>query len=173
MIKITRKAKVLALSSLLISNTTLAVCKLPLTQDVPELTKIDLGAPGVSHGDILFAEASLRSSGTLVGDLNIMLTTVRLPDNMASGRQSHEERFGNLVYHFGDTDSLVVGGSSLYPINQTEIADNAPQIRAVTGGTGRYKFARGQVITKRKPDGTYEHVFELDGAAKLCRFKTK
>jgi len=41
------------------------------------------------------------------------------------------------------------------------MAQDAPQLRAVVGGTGRFIGARGQVLTTRRDAGHYEHSFTL------------
>ena len=44
---------------------------------------------------------------------------------------------------------------------KVEITEEAPQVRAVVGGTGDYFAARGQVTTVRHKDGSYDHTIEL------------
>lgn len=38
-----------------------------------------------------------------------------------------------------------------------------PQIGAITGGTGRYRNARGQIVSKEGPDGLGDVVIQLSG----------
>jgi len=38
---------------------------------------------------------------------------------------------------------------------------SAPQVRAITGGTGAYMGARGQVTTTHNADDSYTYVVEL------------
>jgi hypothetical protein len=52
-------------------------------------------------------------------------------------------------------------GNSVYPNGAEEIEPNASITIAVTGGTGEYIGARGEVISTRNEDGTYTHKFTL------------
>ena len=59
-----------------------------------------------------------------------------------------------------DADEIVISGANIYPTNQLIMQADAPQVRAIIGGTGKYKGIRGQVTTTRKSDETYTHVLE-------------
>lgn len=50
-------------------------------------------------------------------------------------------------------------------ITMQTIFDTAPppQIGAITGGTGRYRGARGQIVSKEGPDGLGDVVIKLSG----------
>jgi len=126
-------------------------------QDNPALATVDLGYAGKSHGDMLAFEATISTEDGVEGLLSGILITVALP----RGQSVFEDRIGNLVFKFGDSDSLVVAGGSVYPQDETEMATNQPQVRAVIGGTGKYIGARGEVTTTRNDDGTYDHAFKL------------
>jgi hypothetical protein len=128
-----------------------------IRQEAPVLVTVDVGDAGSSHGDILAFEAKLTTDGGGAGTLRGMLTTVDIPD----GDDLFEDRVGQLVFDMGDGGMLIVAGTSVYPDKSVEMAANAPQIRAVIGGTGAYIGARGQVTTVRNADGSYEHSFEL------------
>lgn len=84
-----------------------------------------------------------------------------IPASGATGRDALEERFGTLVFRFNDIDTIVVSGSSVYPPAEAEMSADAPQFRAVLGGTGAYVAATGEVETVRNADGTYSHRFTL------------
>ncbi len=71
------------------------------------------------------------------------------------------DRVGNIVLDFGGIDTLVIGGHSVYVVGVGEMAVDAPQVRAITGGTGRFIGASGQVTTTRRDAGHYEHKIEL------------
>jgi hypothetical protein len=131
--------------------------KLVVIQDAPALTDVDIGPKGKSHGDMLAFEAALRSEAGHTGTLRGILFTVALPGE----RRPHEGRIGQLYIDLGNGDSLVVSGGTIYSGQNTEMTVNAPQVRAVIGGTGEFIGARGQVTTTRKTDGSYEHSFEL------------
>jgi len=131
--------------------------KLIVIQDAPALSDVDIGSNGKSHGDMLAFEAAIRSEPSHTGTLRGILFTVALPGE----RRPHEGRIGQLYFDLGNGDSLVVSGGTIYLGQNTEMTVNAPQVRAVIGGTGAFIGARGQVTTTRKTDGSYEHSFEL------------
>lgn len=130
---------------------------LKLHQDKPVLSKIDIGAPGPTEGDMLAFTADLHGDGNLKAQLYGLLVVVDLPD----GEDVQEDRAGQIYVDFGEGSSLIIEGRSVYATKQTEMSAGVPQLRAVIGGTGEYVGARGQVSTTRNKDGSYEHVIEL------------
>jgi hypothetical protein len=134
------------------------VTELTLIQEAPELTQVDLGESGASHGDLLMFEAALLGEDGQNGTLTGFLLTADLPDDDG---EVLEERIGSLVFHLDGENSIVVHGGSVYPDGGVEMKAGNGQIRAVIGGTGKYIGARGQVTTTRNDDQTYEHRFEL------------
>lgn len=159
------------LSALLVATAAVAGCssaasteEFILVQGTPALTSIQVGdRPGgaTGHGDLLAFEAPVSRDGEVVGDVSGLLTTMDIPAADASGRDALEERFGSLVFRFNDIDTIVVGGSSVYPPAEAEMSADKPQFRAVLGGTGAYMAAAGEVETLRNADGTYSHRFTL------------
>jgi hypothetical protein len=147
-----------ALASLALAAASQAAETFAVTQEVPALEHIDLGAAGASRGDLLAFEAPFATQDGKAGVMSGVIITVALPDG-AGGE--FFDRIGNLVLDFGGIDSLVVAGKSLYGTGEGEMNANMPQIRAVTGGTGRFIGSRGQITTTRLPSGNYEHVIEL------------
>lgn len=146
------------------SSTAAATEKFTLVQGTPRLTSIEVGdrtAGAKSHGDLLAFEAPISRDGAVVGAVSGLLTTVDLPAADGSGRDGLEERLGTLVFRFSETDTIVVGGSSVYPPAQIEMSQELPQLRAVLGGTGAHMAAAGEVETVRNPDGSYSHRFTL------------
>lgn len=127
-------------------------------QDPPVMAHADLATAGASHGDILAFQATFTTQDGAPGMLNGLLITVDIADGTLDPL---EERIGQLVFDFGNGDSILAAGQSVYPGTEREISADAPQLRAVTGGTGTYMGARGQITTTRNTDGSYEHMFEL------------
>lgn len=160
---------------LLISDIVMASCRMQITQDAPVLTSLDIGLQqqGKTQGNILFGEALLRSNGIVVGDLGLMITTIDASDPEGSGRERFNDRFGNLEFRFNEVDTLIVSGTTKTQPNETRIPIGEPQYTAVIGGTGQFKFARGQVVTTRMADNSYTHKFELDGPRSMCQLRTK
>jgi hypothetical protein len=129
-----------------------------ITQAAPFLVEVDVGLPGQSHGDMLAFEAAVSDEEGRTGVLRGLLITVDQPDESGD---PFEDRIGQLVFDMGGGDSLVVAGGSIYSGAETEMLPDAPQLRAVVGGTDKWIGARGQVETTRNADGSYQHVFTL------------
>jgi hypothetical protein len=128
-----------------------------IVQQKPELVHIDLGKDGASHGDILAFEAGFTTEGGKTGIMSGIITTVSIPEKEGE----FFDRVGNIVLDFGGIDSLVVAGNSVYAVSAGEMVVDAPQVRAITGGTGRFIGARGQITTTRRDAGHYDHKIEL------------
>lgn len=122
-----------------------------------KLKHINLGESGGSLGDLFAFESSFADKDGKKGVLSGVVITVGLP----GGVGEFYDRLEQIVYDFGGVDSLVVTGKSSYGKDDSEMVKNKSQVRAVTGGTGRYIGARGQVITTRLDAERYEHVIEL------------
>lgn len=144
--------------SLTLASVAHAVQTFSITQGAPAIQHVDIGAPGASHGDLLAFEAPFTTKDGKKGTMSGLITTVSLP---TGGGDVFLDRIGTIVLDFGGIDSLVITGKSLYGTGQGEMKDNAPQVRAVTGGTGRFIGARGQMSTTRNASGSYEHVIKL------------
>ena len=141
-----------------VSSQALAAQTLKFHQEPAELTTIDLGAKGQSNGDMVVFEAALRGADGLTATLDGLLITVH---RGAVGKEVVEDRAGELYIDFGKGDSLVIAGKSLYAEGSKEMKAEAPQLRAIIGGTGRYIGAHGQMTTVRHGDGSYDHVIDL------------
>lgn len=128
-----------------------------IVQEKPELVHIDLGKDGASHGDMLAFQAGFTTEDGKKGIMSGIITTVDIPKKDGE----FFDRVGNIVLDFGSTDSLVVAGNSVYAVSAGEMVVDAPQVRAITGGTGRFIGARGQITTTRRDAGHYDHKIEL------------
>ena len=137
----------------------LAAQTLKVHQELPDLTHIDLDKEGSSHGDLLAFDATVASDNGMTGKLSGFIMTVDIPQK---DHEVFQDRIVQMVFDFGEANTIVVGGRSVYPhLDKSEMKKNEPQYRAVIGGTGTFMGARGQVITTRNDDGTYEHMIEL------------
>ncbi len=148
----------IACLSLTLTSVAQAVQTFTITQGAPTIEHVDLGKPGASHGDLLAFEAPFPTKDGKKVSLSGRITTVSLPTG--TGDEFHD-RIGTIILDFGGIDSLVITGKSLYGSGQGEMKDNTPQVRAVTGGTGRFIGARSQISTTRSAAGSYEHVIKL------------
>lgn len=128
-----------------------------IVQGKPQVVHVDLGKGGASHGDLMAFEAPFTGDNGVKGVMSGITFTVDVPD----AKDLFFDRFGNIVLNFGGADSIVVGGSAVYTVGAGEMASDTPQVRAITGGTGRFIGARGQITTIRRDAGHYEHKIEL------------
>ncbi|MDA7906504.1 dirigent protein [Mariniblastus sp.] len=137
----------------------LATQTLKVHQELPDLTHIDLDKEGASHGDLLAFDATVSSDNGMKGKLSGFIMTVDIPQK---DHEVFQDRIVQMVFDFGEANTIVVGGRSVYPhLDKSEMKKNEPQYRAVVGGTGTFMGARGQIQTTRNDDGTYEHLIEL------------
>ncbi|WP_371346633.1 hypothetical protein [Ancylobacter sp. IITR112] len=144
--------------ALLLSSAAQAAETFSIIQDKPELVHVDLGKEGPSHGDMLAFEASFTTAEGKKGTMNGLITTVDVPDG---GGDKFFDRLADIVLDFGNTDTLVIAGRSVYAVGAGEMVVDAPQVRAIVGGTGRFIGKRGQMTTTRRDAGHYEHKIEL------------
>lgn len=144
--------------ALLLSGAAQARDTFSIIQDKPELTHIDLGKEGPSHGDMLAFEATFTTTEGKKGTMNGLITTVDVPDGAGD---KFFDRLADIVLDFGNADTLVIAGRSVYAVGAGEMVVDAPQVRAIVGGTGRFIGKRGQMTTTRRDAGHYEHKIEL------------
>ena len=131
-----------------------------LQQPKPHLESLPVKQSGHAMGDLVTFVAPVTRDGSPAGTISGSLLAVDMPGD-GIGEETLESRISTIVIRFSPTDCLTLTGSALYPSTESEMPPSAPQIRAITGGTGTYIGARGQVTTTRNADGTYTHVVEL------------
>jgi hypothetical protein len=118
--------------------------------------------------------ASLSENGKLVGvligarqvvrdaaDLKLLSRNVKLNGyDSAAGDQFM--LMNTLVFEFGDNNSIMAQGPSLIAAaGNARTAVGKPIVRAIIGGTGKYKFANGQLTSTRNADGGFTQVLEF------------
>jgi hypothetical protein len=102
-------------------------------------TFVDTGAPGLSPGDIVVVrDGVLRANGTPAGTFNQVCTLVKVAGNPFT---SEYECIGSLALE----DGTVTMQGPFVPAK-------AEQTAAVTGGTGEYRTARGDVAVRSEAD---------------------
>ena len=155
--KFTRAAAV-SFCGLIAAGSAAADQSFSIVQDMPALTHVDVGGQGSSHGDIMAFEAPFIAEDGTTGEMHGIIITVAIP---LGDSGTYLDRMAQIVVDFGQTDTLVIGGSAAYPNAEAEMTPDAPVLRAVLGGTGRFMGARGEVLTTRRDAGHYEHRFTL------------
>ena len=100
---------------------------------------VDTGAPGLSPGDIVvIRDGVLRADGTPAGTFNQVCTLVHVAGNPFA---SEYECIGSLALEDG---TITMQGPF--------VPAKAEQTAAVTGGTGEYRTARGEVVVRSEAD---------------------
>ena len=120
----------------------------------------DLDGTG-GHGEQMFFESDLTDqAGNKAGQVIGMTVIAHIGSEDGAGNAKFEERFSTLAFVFDDGDEIMALGSFVYPEGATHLQGNVPQMRAIIGGTGKYKGIRGQMTTTRNADGKY--ILELE-----------
>jgi len=148
----------LACLSLLLTSTAQAKQTFTISHGKSEFSHIDIGTPGMSIGDKFTFEAPFTTKDGKMGRMYGVLTLASIP---TGPNDPFIDRIGMIVFDFGGSDTLVISGKSAYGSYKGELKDNEPVLRAVTGGTGKFIGARGQISSTRDPSGSYEHAIQL------------
>lgn len=121
------------------------------------LSTVDLGRQGKSGGDVYVFDSPLLDSEEeeSIGRAYGTQTSIALDSNSETVQAM-------ITYDFRDEDRITVGGIGEYPRRDTGLVENQEFERPILGGTGRYAGARGTVTSVRRPDGDYEHTFEIE-----------
>ncbi len=102
-------------------------------------TFVDTGTPGLSPGDIVVVrDGVLRENGSSAGTFNQVCTLVKVAGNPFT---SEYECIGSLALENG---TITMQGPF--------VPAKAEQTAAVTGGTGEYRTARGEVVVRSEAD---------------------
>ncbi|HEY1319779.1 MAG TPA: hypothetical protein VGF32_06010 [Streptosporangiaceae bacterium] len=111
-----------------------------VTATVTEVSQIDLGALGPSLGDEIVFSGKLLRGGQQIGHQGAMCTTVSL---------QRQEAQCNATYSFG---SGQITAQAVFILGSA-----APYDVAITGGTGNYEGAKGEIhvlpATSTNPNG--------------------
>lgn len=123
----------------------------------PDPTYIDLGPAGDSVGDQRIWEfpGKTAEGGDVVMDW-LMITTAQ-----PAATPDLENRMTSAVFSFGGSDRVLLEGIGTYPKAGATVKVDATLERAIIGGTGKYAGARGTVMTTHLPDGSWQHVLNL------------
>lgn len=121
---------------------------------------LDSGEPGDSAGDVrLFSVEAVTTQGALVSTDWIMTTTGQLPD-----RPDVSRRVATATFVFGEEPDgeIVMEGAGLYPGKDSTFVTDSQLVRSITGGSGIYSGASGQVLSTHYENGDWSHQFFLE-----------
>ena len=133
------------------------VTRMTLIQEKPTLFSYE-NLPGEVPGTKTYYAARLtKPTGAAFGLLTGNISAIH---PLQQENNPEEARLRTLIFTLPG-GQMIAQGNSIYPRGAVEINPNTPVVIAVTGGTGKYIGARGQVVTTRNADGTYIHKFTL------------
>ena len=135
----------------------------------PTPTFLDLGAPGDSVGDQrLWHFNGVTPAGAPVV-MEWIMTTTRI-GNTANG-EGIESRVTLGVFSFSgeDGDQVLLQGVGLYPASDSTFKPDSSLVRAIIGGTGKFRGASGDVLSTHLADGTWRHEFRFTAPLPLKR----
>ena len=133
---------------------------LKLVQEKPEIIEVDSGEKGASKGDQFHFEARVNDEngepvGIVLGELSVTGEAGKF--GRPRGLQINRSQ---LVFRLDEGDIMALGLSE-YARAGWKLDVEEPARRAIIGGTGEYAGARGELVTTRNSDGTYEQEFEF------------
>lgn len=134
-----------------------SVTTIVLTQAAPVLVH-DEGDAQSASGDITYFESKLTKAGKAFGTLSGLIQT----HDVVSDGTNLETRLRTLVFEL-PKGQIVATGASTYVTGPDFVPLNAGNrvVIAITGGTGAYLGASGELRTTRNADGTYRQVLRL------------
>lgn len=129
-----------------------------LHDSVPEPSYLDMGAVGNSVGDVRIWHFPGRTENGESVVMEYIMTTTRIDDSAGI-----ESRVTLGVFSFTEDyiDQVLIQGVGLYPSTESTFKPNSSLTRAIIGGTGKFRGARGEVISTHLVDGTWQHVFRF------------
>ena len=132
--------------------------KIVLIQAEPVISFEEDEGPTSGRGDFTLFEARLSREGDPFGSLTGKIEAF----DIVTGSDDMEVHFRTLIFQL-PRGQLVAQGASSYAIGPdfVPLNVNEPVVIAVTGGTGAYIGATGEVRTTRRADGTYRQVITL------------
>ncbi|MEI6446703.1 MAG: hypothetical protein WCO96_02335 [Actinomycetes bacterium] len=144
-----------------------------LVQPSADKQTVDIAPSGPSKGDVLYWDGPLTENGKEVGHIQGATETIALPSDLTWTKQvkpsgSVSSATENLTLSkstlfLGGDDTIISEGQIFYETKPgATIKSNVPQIRSIIGGTGKYKFARGQMTITKTATNAYEFRIEVN-----------
>jgi hypothetical protein len=113
--------------------------RLVQASEVPQITVVDLGAPGLSPGDhVVIVDKVKRTNGSPAGTMSQECTLIKVGANLFT---SSFECTSSFDLKEGDISAQGPFVPAL-----------AEQTNAITGGTGEFKTARGEAVISAEED---------------------
>lgn len=141
-------------------NSTWTTMELNQSQPVIEVYKIN--DTSHTHGNMHFLEANLMdSTGKVVGQTIGYGIVVDIPGKDGMGIEEMDERLTTIIYRFNEKDAIMVQGGMIFNPRETLMVMEKESYRAIVGGTGKYRGARGQSIITAQKDGNIKIKLEL------------
>lgn len=129
-----------------------------ITSNNAEFNQVDIGNKGLSIGDVFQFESTFTTKDGKMGRFYGIASTISIP---TSKDDPFIDRMTWCIFDFGKGDTILFSGLNVYGTYEGEMFDNTPRLRAITGGTGKFIGARGQISTTRTPSGVYEFELQL------------
>lgn len=113
---------------------------------------------GNSVGDVRIWHFSGRTESGEPVVMEYIMTTTRIDDSAGI-----ESRVTLGLFSFTEDyiDQVLIQGVGLYPSKESTFKPNSSLTRAIIGGTGKFRGARGEVVSTHLVDGTWQHEFRF------------
>ncbi|MDG2083398.1 MAG: hypothetical protein P8K66_00400, partial [Planctomycetota bacterium] len=123
----------------------------------PSIEHFSLGDTDRAHGEIVSWHAGLHDAegegSTRLGHCN---GTMQVTLDNYGPENDREHRMTMIELDWEDSnDSLLISGS--HPYKSGHLETDTPIIRAIVGGTGEYRGARGEMTSEKLASGWYRH----------------
>ena len=135
---------------------------LSLVQAKPDMHSNAANPKEPRDGDSVTFYGTLSEHGKRVGYVALVKTQIsnpRDPGARAILKTGEVLRMTTMTFSFGGNDTIVAQGLTVDTLDG--MVPRLPEVRAITGGTGKYEFASGEVTSTREPEGTYRHELEF------------
>jgi hypothetical protein len=126
----------------------------------PQPTYIDNGQPNDSVGDvrIFHFDGETDKGSAVIIDWIMTTTALNVTEDGAQARVT----LGVFSFTGADVDQVLIEGVGLYPSVESTFKADSSLVRAIIGGTGRFKGVRGEVISTHLEDGSWMHEFYFE-----------
>ena len=128
----------------------------------------DYGGDGIGTGDLYTWIAPFTAEDGRTGTIAGEHQTVTMPTE----GPFREVRIGSALLHFGNGDKITLGGLITAAMPGQPLAPGAEEVNAITGGTGAFAGAKGEVRSLRAQDGSWTHTLSYRSADRRLQGRT-